>query len=517
VSLPIRVDEPKGSAAWWMQVLTQEQDRKLRDQHLSAGVVRPGLLTLKAWLDNNPPLPEGAPAWASTYQAFHASTRTNYSFLAVSSAADPLTPVGFRTGAANDDNGDVRAEEIWLANEMPVQQVDLIHNMFGLRDGYLMVGRPDDDEPDIPIVTSEDPMQICTAHDPLRRSRIIAAIKTYFDPYENEDVCVVYIRGGRGFGPRATAHEARKAASSSLLWRNRFRYARNTWAWKPVVELATVDVPLVRFENRRGMAEYEPHLGLLDRMNRITLQRMLIGELQAFRQRAVEGLPDVWPNEPGVPPELVGTKIDYDGVFTPGPGSLWKVPPGAKFWESQPIDLRPILDEEKMEERKYAALVGIPIAYFAPDDANGSASGADLQQKNYTSRVEDRRTIVDAGLCRAQSLIFQTLGDQDRARISQIETIWAPDRMAMSEKYSAASQASNVLDKITIRREVLQFTPRQMRAAAADDDAARLQQLSDQRRLMQMQAVAQPQRVDSQRADQPTPGQRAVPAGPSQG
>jgi hypothetical protein len=69
------------------------------------------------------------------------------------------------------------------------------------------------------------------------------------------------------------------------------------------------------------------------------------------------------------------------------------------------------------------------------------------------------------------------MGDAARADVGKIETIWAPiERLSLAERYSAASQAGTSLSKRTIRREVLGFSPRQMRAAEADDDAALFEQ-----------------------------------------
>jgi hypothetical protein len=61
-------------------------------------------------------------------------------------------------------------------------------------------------------------------------------------------------------------------------------------------------VPVVRFKNRRGVGEYEPHLDLLDRIDNEVFRRIGISAYQAFRQRAAIGLP----NE-----DEDGQEIDY--------------------------------------------------------------------------------------------------------------------------------------------------------------------------------------------------------------
>lgn len=496
----------ENSPAWWMKRLTDRQTKRL-----------PRLNELQAWLDNDPPLPEAAASWEAAYQSFFKDTRTNIALLACSSVADRLTPLGFRTGATDDDNGDAKAAEIWAENHMAVETPDLLMWMLGLSDAYTMIGTPPDDTPGIPIITAEDPRSVITANDPARRMLVRAGMKTLHDPDEGFDYCHIYLPAGAPGGDtdRAMCFTARRKSASGTQWGSDFRYADRQWKWIDPEKLRTKRVPIVRFENRRGVAEFEPHLANLNRVNRITLQRMVIGEIQAFRQRAIEGLPDVYPNDYAVV-ELRGKKIDYEGIFTPGPGSMWKVPPGAKFWESQPIDLRPLLEEEKLEYRTVSALIGFPVTMFSPDDANGSAEGASLQRETLTYRTEDRSAIVEAGLNLSMSLSFETIGDTKRAKLADIETIWAPfERLSLAERYSAASQAKAAGENITtIRREVLKYTPRQMRAAEADDATAMVLQ---PRPPAPGQQPGQP--VDQQQPGRPQPGQPAdqqpapVPAG----
>jgi hypothetical protein len=147
------------------------------------------------------------------------------------------------------------------------------------------------------------------------------------------------------------------------------------------------------------------------------------------------------------------------------------VPEGVDFWESQPIDLRPLLDEERMEYRTLSALIGIPVSYFNPDDTNGSAEGASLQRETLIYRVEDRQTIAEAGFNLTMSLAFEMMNERERMDLSQIETIWAPiERLSLTERYQAAVQARSAgMAVSTIRREVLKLTPKQMQQAADDD------------------------------------------------
>lgn len=446
-----------GSPAWWLKRLGTRQ--AARHERLDR---------LQRWMSGDPPLPVGAPQWQAAYQAWHRNTRTNLAELIVESVRERLTPIGFRTGAENDDNGDTVAARVWAVNEMPVEQVDLLTWMLGLSVGYTMIA-PAPAGTDVPLITAEDPRQVITAHDPARRSLVRAGLKTYHDPDEGIEVCWVYLPGvpGQSNG-RAQAYRGTRPVSSIPMFGLGFDfYDGRKWVWDDPISLPTTRVPIVQYANRGGVAEFETHIDLLSRINRTTLQRMLIAELQAFRQRAIKSLPEVYP----VGHPLAGQRIDYDGVFTPGPGSLWQVPEGVDFWESTPIDLNPILNAERADIRTLAALTRIPISYFNPDDANGSAEGASLQREGLVYRAEDRQTLAGAGFAQTMSLAFEMMGDTARADVSQIQTLWAPvERLSLTERYNAAVQAKGAgLANDTIRREVLGFTPDQMTRADADD------------------------------------------------
>lgn len=462
-----------GSPAHWMKTLSERLNTKLRGTEARVGVqpVR-GLNELTLWMDGNPPLPAGAPEWLPAYQAFHATTRTNYADLITESARERMTPTGFRTGAAGDDNGDLIAEAVWSASEMGVETVDLLHWMLALGDSYTMVGPPEDGD-EYPYITAEDPRAVITADHPVRRGVVRAAMKVYQDPDEGLDVVWIYVKAGTpGYdASRASAFKATRK-SGNMVWPVS-RVTATQWDWTGPFLMPTGRVPIVHFRNKFGQSEFGPHIDLLSRLNHTTLQRMLISELQAFRQRAVEGLPEVYPMDYPVV-EMRGTTIDYAGIFTPGPGALWQLPPGAKFWESTPTDIRPLLDAEDRDQRKLSAVTHMPVAYFNPDTANSSADGVSFQREGLVYRIEDRQAIAAARLAQTMSIAFEMMGDTKRAEVSKIETMWAPiERLSLTEKYQAAAQAkAGGLANRTIRREILGFTPRQMRSAEDDDNSA---------------------------------------------
>lgn len=432
------VDTP-GSPGWWFKRLANEQHRR-----------RPKLDELWKRFEGDPPLPEVDAAVdvarKRIWQAFQRKARTNYAELIVEAVRERMTLAGFRTGADDDENGDRRARDFWVANEMPVESADVHEMMLAMREAYTIVGPPDDDG--IPVITAEDPRDCITAHDPARPSRVRAGLKWYYDDEDERDVAYVYVPG--------LAYVARRRPSRTSALGPNFRLSPKAWDWDPEpIRLPVDGVPVTRFRNRRGVGEFENHTDHLDRINHMLLQRLVIATLQAFRQRAVKGVPVTDPK--------TGQQIDYNDIFTADPGALWLLPATAELWESGQVDLSPLLNGVRDDVRDLSAVSRTPLSYLSPDAANASAEGASLQREGAVYKAEDRITRAGASWARTMSLAFQYAGDAQRADLRAIETLWRPvERFSLAERYDAASKAKGLVPWRSIMTDILQYTPEQV-------------------------------------------------------
>jgi hypothetical protein len=369
--------------------------------------------------------------------------------MAIEPTRHRMVPLGFRTAAAGDEaSGDTEADKIARANDLSLKFTDIAEWMLEFGDSYSIVGAPGDDG--VPLITAEDPRQVITAHD-AATGGYLAGLKVFRDDWDTADFAYLYLPG--------QVFVATRKSRSSLIGTQYYRFNPSGWDWdnERSGSLPYSVVPVTRFPNQRGVGEFEPHLDLLDRINNTILDRVTVSKIQAFRQRAAKGLPDVYP--PGHP--QAGQTIDYTGVFEADPGALWKVPEGVDFWESAPIDLGPIRMAIQDDIQSFAMLTSVPLHTVTPDAANGSAEGASLLREGQTFKVEDRRLRTGVGLARTMSLAFQFMGDQVRADRSMIETIWAPaERYSLQEKSQAAAEqkAAGVPDAM-IAEKVLQWSP----------------------------------------------------------
>lgn len=210
-------------------------------------------------------------------------------------------------------------------------------------------------------------------------------------------------------------------------------------------------VPIVEFVNRDGIGEFANHTDLIDRINWITLQRLLIVGMQAFRQRALEdgskegdAMPDT--DEDGEP-------IDWNKEFVAGPDALWVLPPGVTIWESQPGDVQQILTAAKEDIRQFAAVTHTPMSEFVPDGENQTAEGAALAREGTVKASEDRMERFTSSWDDIGSCALQIDGVD-----GQVRTQWMPAATpSMSERYDALSKAGDDVDWRTKMEDILGY------------------------------------------------------------
>lgn len=438
------------SDPWWLNTLAKQlQDRRLgrclgrawSSTSLRTQRWRPALELLDDHFRGDPPLPVAAAGWQDHFREVIRLGRLNVAELVVVAKANRMQLRDFKTAAVDDTLGDEKARDIMRANSMKVVARDVHEHMLSLGDGYAIV-TPKADGEKWCRVTAEDPMQVITACDPAS-GKTLAGLKMFRDEWDASDLAYLYLPG------RVVVY--RNSGSTAMTTRG----YRATNGWEKDDELSGSSfedrVAVVRFRNRQGVGEFERHLGTLDRINDQVLNMLVIGKVQAFRQRALLDAPDV---------DEEGEDIDYSDAFIAAPGSLWKLPSGATFWESQPTDLGPIRMAIKDDLEHVAAVTSTPLHTITPDAAGGSAEGANLMREEHVYAVEDRRDRASEGWAQVMELCFLGMDDKERADVTQIEPIWGPvERYTLVDKASSAAQLKGILPAEAIFTDVLQYPP----------------------------------------------------------
>ena len=462
--VPIDVETPQ-SPGWWLARLDKKRQANL-----------PRLEKLDQYHRGDPPLPEGAANAQAAYQAFQKKARLNLAELIVGSLRERQKVRAIRTAVSDDEHGDKLAWQVFRVNGLEVEFADVLENMLALGDAYMMVavdpGAGSKPTVNDVVITGEDPRQVVTIHDPVRQSRVLAGAKFFHDPEAGRDYAFLQVRGSSE-APNArvfVAYSENSSASKQVTF-------SESWQWDDDqggadgIELPVPDVGIVRFRNRRGIGEFEPHIDVLDRINHMILQRMVIATMQAFKQRAVRGdLDSHYPND--YPDEsLRGKKINYDEIFESDPGALWLLPAGAEIWESGQADIQGILSAVTDDLKHLAAVTRRPMSIFAPD--NQSAAGADLTADGLIFATEDRNMRAGQALAQVIYLAFLFMGDEERAKLEDVEVDWMPvARHSLTGKGSAAQQArAGGMSNRGVLEHVWQLTPAQIDRELADESA----------------------------------------------
>jgi hypothetical protein len=384
-------------------------------------------------------------------------SRTNYAELVVEAVRERLKPVGFRTGADGDENGDSEAWRIWQANQLDADAAIVHRWALTMRDAYCIVG-PVDPEIGAPLISIEDPRYMTVEYDPARRRKVTAAVKLVCNPDLGLDVAYLYLlQNGRAWVLRA----ARSAGTHEFA-------SIDGMEWVDEQRLPFDTIPVVGFHNQmsdRSWGEFEKHIATLDRINYGILNRLEIATLQAFKQRALKGGPTHDP--------VTGEEVDYADIFAAGAGAIWKLPDGADMWESGQVDLGPLQKSIRDDVQDLAASTRTPLFYLTPDAANGSAEGASLAREGLVFKAEDRQTEFGESWEQVESLAFLYQGDQQRASRGDMEVIWAPvERFSLAEKYDAASKAGPAgVPWRTTMEQVLGYSPQQVDRMEAERTA----------------------------------------------
>jgi hypothetical protein len=242
------------------------------------------------------------------------------------------------------------------------------------------------------------------------------------------------------------------------------------WEWFDAQRVPLTRIPVVRYTNRSSIAgdpvgEFEDVIPHIDRINHMLFQRLVVATMQAFKQRAMIGAPDVDP--------VTGEQIDYANVFTTGPDALWQLPAGVSMWESGTADLNGLLMGAKDDIKDLAFVTHTPLYMFSSDATGGSAEGASLSREGLTFKVKDRKSELGESHELTMSLAFEVLGDMTRARRPDMEILWAPtEALSLTEQYQAASMAAAAGETWrSVMTDILHKSPQQIERMEREREA----------------------------------------------
>lgn len=414
----------RGSDKWWFQHLLGKLGRS--KGHLEH---------LQSWIDGCPPVPHPdneKPGFGRLQEI----ARVNVAELMVEARLHRLQLLGARTAVDSSADGDDVVHRFFIEQDLRRKVGEVFRDVLTLGQGFLVLTEDG--------VFSSSPMNTVVEVD--AAGRVVAALTAFHDRVAGQDT-VVLMRPGYSVTARGALGVRCLPGSSSFL------FVEDMWEFEEPVSNLVEGVPVYPFSTADGRSIIEKHLPTLKRINHGVLQRLILIALQAFRQRALKNAPLH---------DSDGNKIDYAGVFESAPDSLWLLPEDVDVWESGQADLTPVLSAVKDDLRFLAVESKTPLYMISPDDANGSAEGAQAQRETLVFDVESLIAGLEGSMKRFLSdalrymvpdtpQVVEPLGVEgadsepvrDRADITQLQLIWAnPRRSSISERAEAARAAS---------------------------------------------------------------------------
>lgn len=420
--------------------------------------------TLWSYRIGDPPLPQLKPEYQEVFRDVIRKSRSNYAPMCIAAMLDRLELQDISTLVDQDTDGDDLAADIMDETGFVAVSKDWFDKGLSMGEAYAMVvpgveggdvlstGKP------APSIHAIDPRRCIGIPDLNNPVRLSAAVVHQYDPMTYGYSAFLFLPG--------------------LKWTLNWDRGASSW------NLADLDpeviegldafggIPIVRFDNLNGMGEYEAHIDLLDRINDVTLQRIIGFWYQALKQRVLEGDED---DEDEDSPESKAP-VDLNKLLKAGPGEIWQIPSGFKFAELGQADFGPLLNGKRDDVKEFAAVTSTPLHLITPDAANGSAQGAGLLREALTAKVRDRRARFTPPLKLLWRMVFAMAGAEDRGRKMKLN--WGPIEFhTLAEMGSASAQALGTLSTEDRSERIWNLSP--------DETSRNMQRLTTDR-LMEL-------------------------------
>lgn len=343
----------------------------------------------------------------------------NWCDLVVDASAERLRVEGFRFG--EDTAADKEAWEIWQRNKLDAES-DMAHvDAIKLGCVYALVGADDGGLASIQVEPAD---QAIVYVDPAQGRHRLAGLRAWVDEWGVEH-CALYLPASINWWRRE---------GENAKWTDDVGSGANPLG---VVQL----IPLPNsptLANRLGRSDIERVIPLQNAVNKLCGDMIIASEFAAFPQRWATGIEIPVNPETGekMPPKLLG-----------GADRIWgDEHPEARFGNFQVSDLTTYVKAIEMCIQHVAAQTRTPPHYLL-GSAGSFPSGESLKatETGLVAKVRRKQLSFGEGWEEAMRLAFQIQGDQKRAEMVEVETIWAnPESRIVAETVDAAVKLASI-------------------------------------------------------------------------
>jgi hypothetical protein len=375
----------------------------------------------------------------------------NFPRLAVSSLAERLQVIGFRTDGP-DSAPDEALWRLWRHNGMDDAAAQAHTDALVYGRSFVLVWAGPDGEP---VVTVESPKQVAVMRDPATR-KVTAALKRWVDVDRAYAVLFQPDRITR-YVSAATIADATSMPATG---------------WTITEEIANPlgVVPVVPLLNRGrlmdvdGVSEMADVLDLADALNKLVADMMVTSEFYARPRRWAIGL------------EIVE---DDDGnavkPFSAALDDVWQSEsPETKFGQFDAARLDGYADAVALVTQQIGALAGLPPHYLGlHGDQPASADAIRSAEASLVARAYARQKTFGAAWADVARLMVAVQSGADPTGLD-VEVMWAnPETRTPSQTVDAIVKLKSIGLPLTFLLDELGLTPAQAQRVIADlDDEA---------------------------------------------
>lgn len=395
---------------------------------------RTPLLRADRYLEEEQPLKFLSPALEEQLGDRHSEIVMGIPRFATEAYDHRLDIRGFQVGDENADAGLGKAMTDWFEfNEGEFQSQQAHFEGLGLGRAYAIVG-PNDDDPDMPILTVESPFDCIHELDGASR-QVLYGLKEWTDE-DRIRWTTLYTEEGRTTWRRV---------KSSWVEDSSTEYGFGLCSLQPIIPTARYLGRVSRrtkHDQRLGRPVFQSIVSLVDALNKIAYDMMISAEFHALPRRWATGL-----TENDFIDQATGKQLD---VYSMIAGRIWgSENEKAKFGQFQEADLQNFHNTIKLLIQVASTLLGLPADYLAfTGDNPTSADAIRASETQLVKRAERMQTALSPAWARVQRLRALHAGEADSRELRQIEVNWrSASTPTKSQEADATTKLVTTTDK----------------------------------------------------------------------
>lgn len=381
------------SPEWWRDRLYSRLTKR-----------QPDLTALDDWYCGDHPPPAGYDKGRELLKRLLVMTNTNFMQLVVDAAMERMHVEGFRIGGEISEP----VWRIWQGNAWDLGSEMVFLECLALGEALVLVD-PQLNDFDVPTMTPEHPSQAIVEHRPGSFLDRVAGLKTYED-----DINEVLV---------ATLYTADRVENwwAPLPKHGAVALAKPKWEHQDSISGANQfgEVPLVPFRNRPrmlrpGTSEFYTVIPIQRRINKTILDRLVMQEFSAFKQKWASGI-DI-PKDPVTGQDIEPFRAAVDRMFTSTDAET-------RFGTFESDDIKGLLEGVDADVKAIAAIVATPAHYLLGNLVNLAAEAMKAAEASLISRVRRHmRHLEEPG--EAVARLGLKAAGESVPNSADMETVW---------------------------------------------------------------------------------------------